>query len=65
MTEKETQELLKKYNIKSEQLPKLLNTDPTAIAISAQPGQIVRITRKSTTAGTAIAYRLVIESESR
>ncbi|MBU0497832.1 MAG: DNA-directed RNA polymerase subunit H [Candidatus Thermoplasmatota archaeon] len=63
--DKETKELLKKYNIKPEQLPKLLNTDPTAIAIGAQPGQIVKITRKSPTAETAIAYRLVIESENR
>jgi len=60
--EKEKDELLKKYNIEPNQLPKILNTDPVSISIGAKPGQIVKIIRNSHTAKEAIAYRFVIES---
>lgn len=62
ISEKEKEELLKKYKITSDQLPKILNIDPVSISIGAQPGQIVRIVRKSHTAKEAVAYRLVVES---
>ena len=41
-----------------------MDTDPAVLAIGAQPGQIVKITRKSQTAKYATFYRFVIESES-
>jgi DNA-directed RNA polymerase subunit H len=62
LTEKEKNEFLEKYNITPDQLPKIINTDPVAISIDAQPGQIVKIIRKSHTAKEAVAYRLVVES---
>lgn len=62
ISEKDREELFKKYGIKPDQLPKILNTDPTAISIGAKPGQIVKIIRKSQTAKQAVAYRLVVES---
>lgn len=62
ISEREREELFKKYNIKQDQLPRTLDTDPVAIAIGAKPGQIVKITRKSQTAKKAVAYRLVVES---
>jgi DNA-directed RNA polymerase subunit H len=62
VSEKEKDDLLKKYNILPNQLPKILDTDPVAISIGAKPGQIVKIIRNSHTAKEAIAYRLVIES---
>jgi DNA-directed RNA polymerase subunit H len=62
VSEKEKTELLKKYNIEPNQLPKILNTDPVSISIGAKPGQIVKIIRNSHTAKEAIAYRLVVES---
>ena len=62
ISEKERNELLKKYNITPEQLPKILDTDPVARYIGAKPGQIVKITRKSHTANKAVAFRFVIES---
>jgi DNA-directed RNA polymerase subunit H (RpoH/RPB5) len=61
ISEKEREEIFKKYNIKQDQLPRILDTDPVAIAIGAKPGQIVKITRKSQTAKQAVAYRLVVE----
>jgi len=63
LSEKESKELLEKYNIKPDQLPKILHTDPAVVAIGAKPGQIVKIIRKSKTAKYAVAYRFVVESE--
>ena len=62
ISEKEKNDLLEKYKIQSDQLPKILNTDPVAVSIGAKPGQIVKIIRKSHTAKDAVAYRLVVES---
>ena len=62
ISDKEKEELFKKYNITPDQLPKILNTDPVSISIGAQPGQIVKIIRKSHTAKEAVAYRFVVES---
>jgi DNA-directed RNA polymerase subunit H (RpoH/RPB5) len=62
ISEKERDELFKKYNIKKDQLPRILDTDPVAVSIGAKPGQILKITRKSQTAKKAVAFRLVIES---
>ena len=62
LSEKERNEFLENYKITPDQLPKILNTDPVATYIDAQPGQIVKIIRKSHTAKEAVAYRLVVES---
>ena len=62
LSDKERNEFLEKYNITPDQLPKILNTDSVAVYIDAQPGQIVKIIRKSHTAKEAVAYRLVVES---
>jgi len=62
ISEKEQKEIMDKYNITPDQLPKILNTDPVSIFIGAQPGQIIKITRESHTAKEAVAYRLVVES---
>jgi len=62
ISEKEKTELLKKYNIEPNRLPKILSTDPVSISIGAKPGQIVKIIRNSHTAKEAIAYRFVVES---
>jgi DNA-directed RNA polymerase subunit H (RpoH/RPB5) len=62
ISEKEKNELLEKYKITPDQLPKLLDSDPVAKYIGAKPGQIVKIIRKSHTAKEAIAYRFVVES---
>lgn len=51
------------YNIKTDQLPRILANDPAVLSTGAKPGQIVKITRKSPTAKYAIAYRLVVESD--
>ena len=62
ISEKEKEELLKKYNISPSELPKILDTDPVSIFIGAKPGQVVKIIRESHTAKEAVSYRLVVES---
>ena len=61
LKQEEAEKVLNKYRIKPYQLPKIKDSDPAVKAIQAQPGDIIKILRKSPTAGKAIAYRYVIE----
>lgn len=61
LKQEEVEKVLNKYRIKPYQLPKIKDSDPAVIAIQAQPGDIIKILRKSPTAGKAIAYRYVVE----
>lgn len=63
LSAKEVEKLLKTYKIKKEDLPQMFVTDPVAKAIGAKEGDVVKIIRKSPTAGTSIAYRLVVKKE--
>jgi len=60
LSKEEAEELLKVLGIKKEQLPKIKSNDPIVKEIGAKPGDIVKITRESLTAGKSIFYRLVI-----
>lgn len=62
LSEKEKKEVLEKYDIEANQLPKILTTDPVSISIGAKAEDVIKITRKSPTAKEAVAYRLVVES---
>ena len=55
----EAKELLDKYRAKVYQLPQIKASDIVAIAIGAKPGDILKITRKSVTAGKYSSYRYV------
>jgi len=61
LDKKEAEAVLEKYKIKPYQLPYIKSSDPAAEAIGAKPGDIVKIVRRSPTAGEAIAYRYVVE----
>jgi DNA-directed RNA polymerase subunit H len=61
LSKEEAEEVLKKYHIKPYQLPYIKKSDPAVKEIGAKPGDIIKIIRKSPTAGEAIAYRYVIE----
>jgi len=61
LPKKELGELLEKYRIKPYQLPSIRASDPAALAIEAKPGDVLKIVRKSSTAGEIIVYRYVVE----
>ncbi len=57
----EASEILKEFNANPSQFPYLQVTDPVAKEIGAKPGDFVRITRTSETAGLSVYYRYVVE----
>ena len=60
--EEEIAELLKAYKIKKDQLPKIKSSDPVIKELKeVEVGDVVRIRRRSRTAGKSLSYRLVIE----
>ena len=59
LTEDEKQEVLKRYNVTETQLPRILRTDPVSRYLGVKPGQLLKITRNSDTAGHYVTYRLV------
>lgn len=60
ISKKEVNEMLKRYNITKGQLPKIFSNDPVVKMIKAEPGDVLKITRNSMTAGKSIFYRVVI-----
>ncbi len=61
LNEDEAQELLNKYGITRGQLPKIKSSDVVVKQVGANPGDVLKIIRKSLTAGRAVSYRLVID----
>jgi len=61
LTEEEKTRLLSQYRVQPYQLPQIKASDPAVKAIGAKPGDILRIIRKSPTAGEHLAYRYVVE----
>jgi DNA-directed RNA polymerase subunit H len=59
--EKEREELFKTYGITPRHLPRILESDPVVVAIQAKIGDVLRIVRKSQTAGTVNYYRIVVK----
>ncbi|MFQ5886088.1 MAG: DNA-directed RNA polymerase subunit H [Anaerolineae bacterium] len=60
LSKKEVAGLLKKMNVSKGQLPKILNTDPVVKKLDAERGDVIKIIRKSRTAGTSTFYRVVV-----
>ncbi len=61
ISEKEKKEVLEKFNIVAAQLPKISAKDPAIKSLELKPGDVVRIKRKSHTAGEAVYYRVVVD----
>jgi DNA-directed RNA polymerase subunit H len=66
LADDERQSVLEKYQISIDNLPKILISDPAIRFLGTDerpivPGDIIKIVRKSHTAGTAIAYRVVVQ----
>ena len=60
LSREEVEKLLSVYDINKGDLPKMQVTDPVSRAIGTREGDVVKIIRKSRTAGESIAYRLVV-----
>jgi DNA-directed RNA polymerase subunit H len=61
LDEKEKSQILAEYKIQPYQMPQIKATDPAVKAIGARPGDMLKIIRKSATAGEHIAYRYVVD----
>ena len=59
LNENEKKELFEKIKITEKNLPKILTNDPVVKKIGAKEGDVLKIIRKSPTAGTSIYYRVV------
>ncbi len=56
----EKEKIIRKYNASLEQFPQILASDPVVREIGAKPGDMIKITRKSQTAGESMYYRFVV-----
>ena len=61
MTKKDSLEVLEKYHCKPTELPLILVNDPAIMRLGVKPGDMIKITRKSATAGESLYYRYVVE----
>ena len=62
MTKKDSLDVLEKYHCKPTELPLILVSDPAIMRLGVKPGDMIKITRKSATAGESLYYRYVVEA---
>ncbi|UCC92149.1 MAG: DNA-directed RNA polymerase subunit H [Candidatus Aenigmatarchaeota archaeon] len=62
LSEEEKKEVLEKFNITEDRLPKILDSDPVVKKIGAKPGNMLEIKRTSEVARESVYYRIVVES---
>jgi DNA-directed RNA polymerase subunit H len=60
LSKKEAEELMEEFHIRPHQLPYVKTSDPAAQSLGAKMGDILKITRKSATAGEVVVYRYVV-----
>jgi len=60
-SEEEVKKILATYRIKPYQLPQIKFSDPAIKALNVKPGDVIKIIRKSETAGETVYYRYVVE----
>ena len=60
LSEKEGKELFEKYSIELPNLPRIFKADPAIQNLDVKDGDIIKISRKSPTAGETTFYRRVV-----
>ncbi|MCL4335342.1 MAG: DNA-directed RNA polymerase subunit H [Candidatus Thermoplasmatota archaeon] len=65
---KEEEKVLRELGITKDLLPKINKSDPAIIALEQShgdinPGSVIKIVRKSPTAGISVYYRVVVSGE--
>ena len=61
MNKKDAEKVLQKFNCKPTEMPLIFANDPAIIGLGVKPGDMIKITRKSPTAGESVYYRYVVE----
>ncbi|MHA1743110.1 MAG: DNA-directed RNA polymerase subunit H [Candidatus Heimdallarchaeota archaeon] len=61
LNDQEKEEVLKKYGITLKQLPRILVSDPAIKDLNVKPGTVIKIIRKSPTAGETVYYRVAVK----
>lgn len=61
LSKEEKKALLEKLGVTEDSLPKVFINDPAIRKMETKPGTVMKITRKSPTAGETVYYRVVIE----
>jgi len=57
----EAKKVLEKFHCKPTELPLILIRDPAIMKLGVKPGDMIKITSKSATAGESFYYRYVVE----
>ncbi|MHB8601144.1 MAG: DNA-directed RNA polymerase subunit H [Nitrosotalea sp.] len=57
----EAMKVLEKYHTKPTEMPLIYVSDPAIRGLGVKPGDMIKITRKSPTAGESLYYRYVVE----
>ncbi len=60
VSDKERKDLLQKYKISADDLPRILKNDPAIAHLGPKLGDIIKIERDSPTAGKMAFYRVVV-----
>jgi len=60
LSEKDKKELLEKYHVSLRDLPKINRKDPALENLDIKKGDILKIIRKSPSAGESVFYRAVV-----
>jgi DNA-directed RNA polymerase subunit H len=61
MNKEEAEKILEKYHTKPTEMPLIYVSDPAIRGLGVKPGDMIKITRKSPTAGESLYYRYVVE----
>ncbi|MBI2661450.1 DNA-directed RNA polymerase subunit H [Candidatus Woesearchaeota archaeon] len=59
--DKEKSQLFEKYDVTEKEMPKIFKTDSAIISLDVKVGDVVKIVRKSPTAGESMFYRVVVD----